>query len=216
MATTDKIIDYCLKGIGEDTASPVEMTRVEVLEIINQLYQNDIGKRLKNLVSFSYDGSDAAHTITAGIGTLPTDFLLPSRVYDGDAPDDEPLIQIFTINEKVSATDVTMQYMLPDNENIWIFGTTPTSTIKMYYYKQPTALTDSASSSPTSLKSEFHIEPFVWKVKEVYATRNNDTYDALDAKAMVLDYLDQIGFAHSAEKQDDSTFVIEDVYGGLE
>lgn len=200
--TTDKIIDYCLKGIDEDTVAPVEMSRAEVLEIINQLYQNDIGKRLKNLASYSYDASDAAHTITAGVGTLPSDFLLPSRVYDGDAPTNEPLAQIFDIRDKVANTEATSQFMLPDNANLWIFGQTPTNTIKMYYYAKPIALTDASSSSPTALKSEFHVDIFVARVKEVYALRQNNTYDMMDMKALVLDLLVQIQKAHTAEKHD--------------
>ena len=215
MTTTDKIIDQCLKGIGEDTVAPVEFTRAEVLEIINQLYQNDIGKRIKNLASFSYDSSDAAHTITAGVGTLPADFLLPSQVYDGDAPTNDPLTQIFDIEDKVADTATTSQYMLPDNANLWIFGTTPTNTVKAYYYQKPTALTDSASSSPLALKPEFHIDIFVARLKEVYAMRQNNTYDMMDMKALVLDYLDQIETAHKMEKRDDALVKIKDVYGGV-
>jgi len=188
------------------------MTRAEVLEIINQLYQNDVGKRLKNLASFSYDASDAAHAITAGVGTLPADFLLPSQVYDGDAPTNDPLTQIFDIRDKVTNTEVTSQYMLPDNANIWIFGQTPTNAIKLYYYSKPIALTDSSSSSPTALKSEFHIDIFVAKIKEVYATRQNNTDDAIDMKALQADYLDQIEFAHTAEKTDDTPQTIKMVW----
>jgi len=215
MATTDKIIDQCLKGIGEDTVAPVEMTRVEVLEIINQLYQNDIGKRVKSLASFSYDASDAAHTITAGVGPLPTDFLAMAQIYDGEANTNAPLWQITKIEEKVADTAATSQYMLPDNANLWIFGQTPTNTVKMYYYSKPVALTDASSSSPLSLKSEFHVDIFVARTKEVYAMRQNNTYDMMDMKVLVLDLLDQIKAAHGAEKQDDTISLIEDVYGGL-
>lgn len=213
MATTDKIIDYCLKGIGEDTTAPVEMTRAEVLEIINQLYQNDIGKRLNSLASFSYDASDAAHTITAGVGALPTDFLSMANIYDGDAPTNAPLTQIFSIEDKVENTALCSQYMLPDLINIWLFGQTPTNTIKMYYDAKPALLTDSSSSSPTNLKPEFHIDIFVAKIKQVYAMRQNNTYDAMDMLALIADYLEQIEYAHSAEKRDDTTPRIIDVWG---
>lgn len=203
MSDTAKIIDYCLKGIGEDTVAPVEITRAECLEIINQLYQNDIGKRLKILASFSYDASDAAHTITSGVGTLPSDCLQVSQVYDGDANTNVPLEQILFIDNKVADDDVTSQYMTPDLTALWIFGTTPTNTVKVYYYKQPVALTDASSSIPTALKPEFHIDIFVARIKEVYAMRQNNTGDAMDMKALVLDLLTQIEVAHGHEKKDD-------------
>ena len=214
--TSDVIINNCLKAIGEDDPlAPVEMTRVECLQLINLFYQNEIGERLKNLLSYTYDASDAAHTITSGIGTLPSDFLLPSRAYDGDAETDDPLEQIFDIENKVADTDTTSQYMIPNTTQLWIFGITPTNTIKFYYYNKPTALTDSAASSPTALKEKFHLDPFVVHIKETYAMRNNDLADMLDLKTLKLDILDAIEKAHSVEKHDDSTTVIRDVYGVL-
>jgi hypothetical protein len=96
---TKTIIDKCLMSIGEpDPASPTGMTRVECLELINCAYQVEMGQKLHNIATYSYDSSDAAHTITAGIGTLPTDFLAMERAYDGDAADDTPLQQIFDID----------------------------------------------------------------------------------------------------------------------
>lgn len=214
MATTDKIIDYCLKGINEDTAAPVEMTRAEVLEFVNHLYQNDIARRLKNLATYSYDASDAAHTITAGVGTLPTDFLLPAQVYDGDAPINYPLEQISGINDKVDNAATTSQFMIPDNSNLWIFGQTPANTVKLYYYQKPAALTDVNTSSPVALKEEFHVDIFVARIKEVYAIRQNNTNDMMDMRALIVDYLKQIEQAHSAGKFGDAPGTIINVYGG--
>ena len=77
---TKEIIDYCLKAIGEeDLIEPVFMTREEVLTLVNIIYQGPIARRLKLLKSYTYDGSDSAHTITSGVGTLPDDFDRPSR-----------------------------------------------------------------------------------------------------------------------------------------
>ena len=214
--TSDVIINHCLKAIGEDDpVAPVEMTRVECLQLINLFYQNEIGERLKNLLSYTYDASDGAHTITLGIGTLPSDFLLPSRVYDGDAETDDPLEQIFDIENKVTDTDTTSQYMIPNTTQLWIFGTTPTNTIKLYYYVKPTALTDSAASSPTALKEKFHLDPFMIHIKETMAIRNDYLKDMFDLKSLKLDILDAIEKAHSVEKHDDSTLIIKDVYGVL-
>ena len=198
MATTDVIIDRCLKGIGEeDPDNPVEMTRAEVLDFINEVYQGPIARRLRLLTSYTYDASDADHTITAGVGTLPSDFLEPSRVYDGDAPDEEPLDQIFDIKDKVDDTDDTSQYMLPNMSEIWVFGTTPTNDIKLYYYFEPTALTDSSASTPTYLKKEFHIKPFEILIKRIYEFRNSNNQDVFDMETYMQDILTEIEDAHS-------------------
>ena len=214
--TSDVIIDYCLKSIGEDDVdNPVNLTRIQVLELINLFYRNHIGKRLFNLTSYTYDSSDADHTITAGIGTLPADFLSISSIYDGDTPTNKPLTQIFDIRDKVADTSTTSQYMIPNTTQFWIFGTTPTNTIKMYHYSKPTALTDSSSSSPTALKEEFHLEPFVKVIQKIYSTNNNYFADEIDLEMYFQDLLNNIEFAHKVEKRDDTREQIVDVYGGL-
>lgn len=201
--TSDVIIDHCLKAIGEDDPdNPVEMTRVEVLSFIDSLYRNNIAKRLRLLATHTYDSSDADHTITAGVGTLPSDFLAPSRVYDGDTRNNYPLEQIFNIDGKVSDTDTTSQYFLPNIKQIWIFGQTPTNTIKMYYYKKPPALTDSASSTPEYLKEEFHMHPFTKAVQGVYASRNGDYGDEIDLEIYMQDILNEIEYAHNEGLRD--------------
>lgn len=215
MATTDVIIDQCLLGVGEDMdslAAPVFMTRLDVITFINLIYQGPIARRLRLLKSYSYDGSDADHTITAGVGVLPSDFIAPSRIYDGDAPDDRPLTQIFDINDKVADTDATSQYMLPNMSEIWIFGTTPTDEIKMYHYFEPTALTDSASSSPTYLKKEFHLKPFVKAIQGVYSTRNSDYGDEIDLEVFLQDILGEIEDAHTYGMRDNSPKTIKVVW----
>ncbi len=211
--TADEIINQCLKAIGEeDPADPVGMTRADVLVFINQIYQGPIARRLKLLKSHSYDGSDAAHTITAGVGTLPSDFLMPSRVYDGDAPEDKPLEQIFDIEDKVANTSDPSQYMLPNMSEIWIFGTTPTKEIKMYYYFEPAALTDSASSSPSYLKKEFHVKPFVKAIQGVYSSRNSDYGDEIDLEVFLQDILNEIEDAHTWSMVDDAPKTIKAVW----
>ncbi len=217
--TTDVIIDQCLKAIGEaDVDAPVEFSRAEVLALINQLYQNDIGKRLKLLATYTYDSSDAAHTITAGVGTLPSDFLLPAQCYDGDAPAQLPLTQIRTIDDKVADDANCRQYMIPNISTLWLFGKTPTNTVKLYYYQKPAALTDSSGSSPTELKDLFHIGTkgiFAYAVKAELAKNQNNTYDMMDMLATVEDLLNEIQFAHGAGNKDNSPESIVDIYGGL-
>ena len=211
MPTTDVIIDYALRALGEyDLAAPQQMTRADMLALFNSFYQGEIGKRLKTLAVHSYDGSDAAHTITAGVGTLPEDFLQPAQVYDGDAPDNEPLQQIFDIEDKVPDDADCSQYMLPDLTHIWLFGQTPANTIKLYYYAKPEALTDSSSSSPSALKEEFHLDVFAAKSKEAYEYRNGNYYDALGTlKAYVVGLLDEIEKAHTVGTRDDNGRLIK-------
>lgn len=212
--TSDVIIDQCLLGIGEaDTTSPVELSRVNCLALMNHLYQNIIGPDLKILATYSYDGSDGSHTITAGVGTLPSDFLQMAQVYDGDAVSNVPLEQIYEVQEKVGNTAGTTQYMLPDTTTLWIFGKTPTNTVKIYYYKKPTALTDSSASSPSQMKAEYHLDVFVAYIKYVYAMRQNNTYDAIDMMAMVEDCLSAIKKGHGAGKKDNAVSTIVDMYG---
>lgn len=214
MATSDVIIDYCLKGIGEtDVDAPVEMTRAEVLEIINKLYQNDIAERVKSEASYSYDASDSDHTITSGVGTMPSDCLDVIGFYDGDIPTNKPLDLVTDLDNLGATTAPTNQYYRPNQNQFWIRGITPTNTIKLYYVQQPTALADSSSSSPTILKAKFHIDIFVAEVKRVYAMRQNNTYDALDMQALVLDYLNMIAKEH--KPKDSSIRTITNVYGGF-
>ena len=199
---TASIIDQCLRGIGEETpAAPVGMTRADCLSFINLFYQNHIGKRLKALATYSYDASDTAHTLTAGVATLPSDFLAPVRVYDGDTPANDPLDQIYDIEDKVSDTSSASQFMIPDLATLWVFGKTPTNPIKLYYYKKPAALTDSAGSTPTALKEEFHLEPFVKVVQKIYATRNGDYGDEINLELFFQDILDSIERAHRLESK---------------
>ncbi len=200
MATVDQIIDACILAIGDEIAEPTEMSRVQILALINQCYQYDIGPLLKTLTS-------ATITPTAGIGALPTDYLKVARVYDGVPNTNDPLIQISKIDDKVLDTDPTTQFMLPDNANIWIFGTTPTNTIKMYYYKLPTAVTDSSASTPSDLNAAYHIGVkgiFEAYVKAEYAKRMNNTYDQLDEIAMYSDLLNEIEDVHGRGKRDDT------------
>ena len=209
MATTDKIIDEALKAIGDDPADPQQMTRAEVLFYIDDYYRNTVGKRIKSLAVYTYDGSDAAHTVTDGVASLPDDFLEPVRVYDGDAPGDVPLTQILQIDDKVADDAGCSQYMLPDRSTMWIFGQTPTNAIKLYYHRQPAALTDFVLSSPSMLKEEFHIDIFVARIKEVYEYRNGNYYDGLGSlKAYIVGLLNQIEAAHSVELRDENDWAI--------
>jgi hypothetical protein len=202
-------------SIGEpDPANPIDLTRAECLEFINYAYQVEIGEKLNMLKLYEYDGSDAAHTITAGVGTLPSDFLAVYRVYDGDPDDVRPLEQITDIEDKVDDTDTTKQYMIPDEATLWIFGQTPTNTIRLYYKAQPTVLTDDVSSSPIYLKPKFHIA-FIAYIKMLYADRMDNLNDYFAKKSEWLDVLDNIEYEHNHGRQDAQPKGELDVYGGL-
>jgi hypothetical protein len=214
--TAAEIINQALLSIGEDfstLAAPVTMTRADILAYINILYQNKIGKALKRLTLYQYDASDGAHTITAGIGALPADFLAPYRVYDGTIDAGTLLTQIFDIGEKVDDDDTTLQYILPTNTAIWIYGKTPTGNINLYYYAKPVALTDSAGSIPTALSEEFHVTPFVYEIKRQYAVRNDNVGDAYDLEVILESLVKDIEFEHALN--DIQPDKIVDCYGGL-
>ena len=219
MATADTIIDSCLEAIGEsNTTTPVLMSRAKVLALCNSIYI-DVMKRVKALASYVYDSSDAGHTITAGVGTLPSDYLMMHRVYDGDAVDQTSLQWIRSIDDKVDDDADTSQFMVPDLQTLWIFGQTPTNDIKIYYYKKPTALTDANTSTPTLLDEKFHIGVkgiFEAGVKAEYAKRDNSTYDQLDMLALYEDLLNEIEAYHNRGKIDDEINVIRNMYGGCD
>jgi hypothetical protein len=213
---TDDIISQCLLSIGEDSstlAAPVLMTRADILAYMNILYQNRIGRVLKRLTLYSYDGSDAGHTITAGVGTLPTDFLEAYRMYDGTIDDGTLLEQIYDLHSKVEDDADTSQYIIVNNTTFWIYGQTPTTGIEFYYYAKPTALTDSSASSPTALKEEFHVMPFVYEIKKLYALRNDEAGDAYDLEVILEATIRDIEFAHNVNDYQPDKIV--DVYGGL-
>lgn len=196
MATTQDIISKCLTQLGEKTPlTPTRMTRADVLFYINLEWRGRIAEAIRDITF-------ANLTFTSGIATLPTDWLKPERIYDGDAPTGTLLERIFDIGERVGDTEKTTQYYLPDSANIWIFGKTPTTGIKAYYVKKPAALTDSALSTPTALKEEYHIDIFVARIKEVYADRKNNYDDAMDYRAKFEDYLEMIRKAHKDSKED--------------
>jgi len=210
--TTDDIISQTLLAIGEDSsalAAPVLMTRSDILAYMNILYQNRIGRVLKRLTLYSYDASDAAHTITAGVGALPPDFLEACRMYDGD----NLLTQISDLADKATDDAVTSRYIVVNNTTFWLYGQTPTTGIEFYYYAKPAALTDSVASSPAALKEEFHVMPFVYEIKKLYALRNNEAGDAYDLEVILEATIRDIEFAHRVN--DFATDKIVDVYGGL-
>lgn len=213
---TASIIDQTLLAIGEDSATlaaPVLMTRADILAYMNILYQNKIGKALKRLALYSYDASDAAHTITAGVGTFPTDFLEAYRMYDGDIDDGVLLTQIYDLNNKAADDADTSQYIIVNNTTFWIYGKTPSTGIKLYYYAKPVALTDSSASSPTALKEEFHVTPFVYEIKRQYALRNDNIGDAYDLEVVLESLVRDIEFEHRIN--DIQVKKIVDVYRGL-
>jgi hypothetical protein len=197
MATTTKNVDWCLLALEEDSAdlaAPEEMTRADVLEAMNEIYQNDIAEKMGLIKS-------ASIVITSGVGSLPSDWVKAHRIYDGDAPDDNPLEQIFDIDERVESTADTTQYMLPDDDNIWVFGITPTTGIKAYYIYAPAALTESPSTTPV-LKAKFHRKIFPAYIRQVYAMNNGMKAKEFEMGRLVESILNDIENEYTTGKRD--------------
>ena len=204
---TDDIIDFCLKAIGEkSTTSPVRLSRADCLIYINHAYQNIMGPLL-NLMTTA-----TTLTVTAGVATLPSDFLAPVRVTDGSLDDGTLLTQIFDINDKVDDGDEMQQFLIPNETQIWFFGKTPDSTVYLYYLQKPTALTDLSSSSPTSLKEKFHTS-FSTYINMIIAERRRQLNNMLAFEAKWLDILDDIRREHSSGRRDFEPMVVKEVWG---
>ena len=211
--TADDIIDYCLRGIGEsDPDSPVNMARAVCLAHINHAYQEIIGPLLNKTATYSYDESDAAHTITNGVATLPTDCLRILRIYDGDPDDGTLLEQITDIEDKVDDDDEMQQYYLPSETQIWFFGQTEDDTVKLYYLQKPTAVTDASASTPSDLKTRFHWSAFTTYIRMVYAREQNEnsTHDRM--MLLWMDILDDIKRAHTTGRADEEPRVKKAVW----
>lgn len=189
--TTTQIIDACLKAIGDDTASPVLMSRTDVLALINHAYQDIVGESLNIQKS-------ATLTVSAGVANLPSGFIRPVRTYDGTTL----LTQIEDINEKVDDTDECSQYWIPNETEAHFFGTTPADTVTMYYKAKPTALTESPSTSPTSLKGQFHISLFAAYIKMILANRMDNLNDYFSLQAEFRDIVEDVKSAHAIGRRD--------------
>lgn len=199
---TDEIITHCLRGIREvDTDTPIMMSREQVLSYCNHLYQDKIGLLLNKITSVTL-------TVEDGKASLPADYLAPVRVYDGGTL----LTQIFDIDDKLDNDAPCQQYWIPNEQEIHFFGQTPAGTVTLYYKAKPEALTDSSSSSPVDLKPEFHLEPFVCYTKQMHAFNRNNLADKYALNNELLDWLDEIRYAHSAGRRNIEPERIDDVY----
>lgn len=196
--TATEIVDACILALYDNTTTPVLMSREEVLAHINHAYTELMAEALNIQTS-------ATITPTDGVGDLPTGYVAPLRVYDGTTK----LDQIFDIDEKVADTDATSQYWIPNETQIYLFGKTPTGTITMYHKAKPTALTESPSTSPTSLKGRFHEVAFTTYIKMIRAKRLDNLQDYHVLWADWLDILDDIEASHNVGREDSTPDTIK-------
>jgi len=152
---------------------------------INQAYQNIIGPKLKIY-------KNATPTVTVGVFPVPSDFLEIVSVWDGTLDDGVELEEIYDLADKAKDDAECTQYFVADEETIWIYGQTPTTTVTIYYFAQPAALTDSLSSYPTKLNKKFHQNAFTTYIKMIISKERNES-DYFTLQAEWLDILDEIG-----------------------
>jgi hypothetical protein len=149
----------CWIKLDDDPTAPQLVDDTTMGRWINDALQS-LAPELKLL-------DDAALTFTDGVATLPTDFVAPEMVRDGD----RALVQIFDLADAVSTTGPTYQYYIGDNTSLYIFGTTPTGTVTLYYYKTPAALVN-ADDAPSQLPLRFHDRIWAY-VKAQYMAQTN-------------------------------------------
>ena len=186
-------------AIDDDADNPTEITLTDMKALINDGLEA-LGAELNIIKS-------ATLTFTSGVASLPSDFIAPEACYD----DDELLDQIEDITLKVDATDTTSQFFIPNNTQLYIYGTTPTGTVTLWYKARPTALSADADT-PTNLPKEFHrYIPEVY-VKAIHALRNNklNTYNGL----MVLwdTVRGNVGLATKEDRNFAAGHIMKDVY----
>jgi hypothetical protein len=115
--------------------------------------------------------TSATPTFTAGVASLPADFVAPKAVYDGTTLLDE----IDDILDKVADTDATSQFFIPNNSQIQVFGITPTGTVTLWYYASPATLT--GTDTPTELPIVFHDKIWLYvKAQYMAQTNRHDEY----------------------------------------
>ena len=186
-------------AIDDDATDPNEITSAEMTNLINEAIR-DVAKDLN-----IFDNDTI--TLTSNVGSLPSDFLKPTRMEDSDGL---PLPQIDDINDK----DIYSQcWMITDSANFTVYPTsTSVASVTLYYQKYPTELSGS-TDIPSSIPAEYHhFIPDQW-IKAQYALRKNflDEYNGL----MVLweDTKRQIRQACKNRRTASMTHKIKDVYG---
>jgi hypothetical protein len=110
----------------------------------------------------------ATPAFVAGVASLPSDFIKPVAVYD----DTKKLYEIRSIEDKAEDTADATQYYIPNNSQLYIFGLTPTGTVKLWYKGYPDELSLDADI-PSEIPSRYHYAIPEIFVKAKYNLRNN-------------------------------------------
>lgn len=151
-------------ALKDNASNPQKIDATTLVTVINAGIQ-DLGPVLNKVKS-------ATPTFTAGVATLPTDFLEPIAAYDGDTL----LIQIDDIKDKVEDDATTSQYFIPNSTQIYLYGTTPSGTVTLWYLASPAALSQT-TDVPSDVPTRFHhFIAEIW-VPAMVALRNNQLAD---------------------------------------
>lgn len=148
----------------DNEANPTEIPVAVLTGIINDA--------LRDIAPYLNIEKSEDLTFTAGVATLPDDFLAPIAVYD----DDVRLTQISRVTDKVDSDQTTSQFYIPNATQIYIYGTTPTGTVTLWYQAYPSALDDD-SDIPTDIPAHFHSAIPETYVKAIYKKRLNQLGD---------------------------------------
>jgi len=189
------------ENVDDDPTNPNEITKIKMDILINQAVAN-----LADILNINK--SDTI-TLTANVGTLPTDFHAPVRLEDSD---ENYIEQIDDINDKGGYSQC---WYIGNATTFTVYPTTTAeATATMYYKAYPAALSN-ATDVPSDIPSEFHhYIADIW-VKAHYALKKNflDEYTGL----MLLwdDVRNQIAKACGNRRSATMIHTITDVYGGL-
>ena len=147
-------------AIDDNESSPNKISATVMLGLINDAIR-DLGSKL-NIVK------SATLTFTTGVASLPSDFISPVAVYDGNVI----LSELRDIKYKVANDATTSQFYIPNNTEIHIFGQTPEDTVTLWYMSHETALALDADI-PANIPVQFHYAIPEIYVKAKYCFKNN-------------------------------------------
>ena len=151
--------------IDDNEENPTEIPSAILTRLINEAIK-DISPKLNIVKSTTL-------TFTDGVASLPSDFLSVIEVLD----DDTHLMQIDDIRDRADTDGYATQFYIPNNTQIYIYGTTLQGTATLWYNAYEAVLNDD-TDIPLNIPQELHSAIAEYYVKAKHKQRDNKLYDS--------------------------------------